>query len=88
MNDDLSPKAAWLHKRQGVERLLVKDGEQRIKLESELIANQQSIVDRLKEAHEVGIPFDGAAKLVGVSRQTLYRWQELARRQASEQLDS
>ncbi len=86
MNDP-SPTAERLHKRQGIERLIVEEGERRARLEDELLVNQQSIMDRLKEALAVGIPFDTVAKLVGVSRQTLYRWQEVARRLHAEGLD-
>jgi DNA-binding XRE family transcriptional regulator len=34
----------------------------------------------MRDAAEVGIPFDTYAKLVGVSRQTLYRWRDAVSR--------
>jgi hypothetical protein len=82
--DDPSPKAEAIQKRQNIETIIVREGEQRSRLEADLIVNQQSIVDRLQEALGVGIPFDTVAKLAGVSRQTLYRWQEVRRRGTAE----
>jgi hypothetical protein len=40
---------------------------------------RQIAVELIPEAVDAGIPFDTFAKLVGVSRQTLYRWRDLAR---------
>jgi transposase-like protein len=39
-----------------------------------LVTSPQNIVDVVPEALQAGIPFDGIAKLIGVPRQTLYRW--------------
>jgi DNA-binding transcriptional regulator YiaG len=75
-DDDLSPQAKRLRKKQTIETLAVEVGDERAKLEDELLVNRQSIMDRMKEAREVGIPFDAFAKLVRVSRQTLYRWED------------
>jgi DNA invertase Pin-like site-specific DNA recombinase len=69
-----------LQARRAVEDELVRLGSKRNRLESELAANIEAIVAAIPKAIETGIPFDGVAKLVGVSRQTLYRWQEVARR--------
>jgi DNA invertase Pin-like site-specific DNA recombinase len=66
--------------RREVEDQLVQLGSKRNKLESKMAANIESIVAAIPRATEAGIPFDGIARLVGVSRQTLYRWQEVARR--------
>jgi DNA invertase Pin-like site-specific DNA recombinase len=51
-----------------------------VRLESELAANIEAIVAAIPKAIEASISFDAIAKLVGVSRQTLYRWQEVTRR--------
>lgn len=85
--DDPSPKAEALQKRQNIETIIVREGEQRSRLEADLVVNQQSIVDRLKEALEVGIPFDTVAKLAGISRQTLYRWQGVRRSLRGDKVD-
>ncbi len=68
-----------LQVRRAVEDELIQLGSERNRLESELAANIDAIIGALPKAMEAGIPFDGIAKLVGVSRQTLYRWQEVAR---------
>jgi hypothetical protein len=68
--------------RRAVENELLRLGSERNRLESELAANIEAIVAAIPKAIEASIPFDGIAKLVGVSRQTLYRWQEVTRRLA------
>ena len=69
-----------LQARRTVEDELVRLGSERNRLESDLAANIEAIVASIPQAIEASIPFDGIAKLVGVSRQTLYRWQEVTRR--------
>jgi DNA invertase Pin-like site-specific DNA recombinase len=76
---DLPPD---LQARRAAEDELVLLGSERSRLESEQDANIAAIVAAIPKAIETGIPFDGIAKLVGVSRQTLYRWQEVTRRLA------
>jgi DNA-binding XRE family transcriptional regulator len=78
MDDDLSPAARRLRKKQAIERWAVELGEERTQLEEDLLINRQSIMDREREALDVGIPVDAFARLVGISRQTLYRWRERA----------
>lgn len=51
-------------------------GRERPKLEAKMAENTQEIIDRLPEAQEAGVPLDTFAKLVGVSRPTLYKWKE------------
>jgi hypothetical protein len=53
-------------------------GRERREAESELAASTQAIIDELPKAQEAGVPLDTFAKLVGVSRQTLYHWREEA----------
>jgi DNA invertase Pin-like site-specific DNA recombinase len=69
-----------LQARRAAEDELVQLGSERNRLEGELAANIEAIVAAIPKAIEMGIPFDGVARLVGVSRQTLYRWQEVTRR--------
>jgi hypothetical protein len=64
-----------LQARRAIEDELVQLGSKRNRLESELGSNIKAIVAAIPKATEVGIPFDGVARLVGISRQTLYRWQ-------------
>jgi hypothetical protein len=73
-------QAARINKRHGIETLAVEAGEKRAKLDDELAVNTQWIIDLMPKALEAGIPLDTFAKLVGVSRQTLYRWREVVRR--------
>jgi len=53
-------------------------GDERGRLENELAANTTAIVALLREWADAGspIPLDRLASLVGVSRQTLYRWRD------------
>jgi hypothetical protein len=66
-----------LQARRTTEDELVQLGSERNRLEGEQTSNIKAIVVAIPKAIETGIPFDGVAKLVGVSRQTLYRWQHL-----------
>jgi len=76
----MTDAARDLQARRAVEDELVRLGAERDRLESDLAANIEAIVASIPQAIEASIPFDGIAKLVGVSRQTLYRWQEVTRR--------
>jgi uncharacterized protein (DUF2384 family) len=61
--------------RREVEDILAQLGSERARLESEAGTVLEAIVAAIPRATAAGIPFDSIAKLVGVSRQTLYRWQ-------------
>lgn len=52
-------------------------GEERRQLDGQLDSNTKSIIQLLPQAIEAGIPLDQLAMMVGVSRQTLYRWREV-----------
>jgi hypothetical protein len=78
-----------LQARRTVEDELARLGADRKRLEAEEERNIEAIVAALPEAIDTGIPFEGIANLVGVSRQTLYRWQAVAqqlRRDAEEEV--
>jgi hypothetical protein len=60
-----------------VEDRLVSLGAERSQLEAKLGENLEAIVDEIPTATDAGIPFDRIAHLVGVSRQTLYRWRDV-----------
>jgi hypothetical protein len=74
--NDLSPQAQRLQRKQNCETFAIQAGEERAALERKLTENTQWITDLMPKALEAGIPLDTYAKLVGVSRQTLYRWRE------------
>jgi transcriptional regulator GlxA family with amidase domain len=65
--------------RRKLEDWAFKLGEDRRQLDGQLDANTKAIVELLPQAIEAGIPLEQLATMVGVSRQTLYRWQEVAR---------
>ena len=69
---DLPPD---LQATRAIEDRLVLLGAERTKLEAKLGENLEAIVDEIPAGAEAGIPFDRIAHLVGISRQTLYRWQ-------------
>jgi DNA invertase Pin-like site-specific DNA recombinase len=73
-------KAAKLEWRQGLERLALETGQKHAQHLDDLASSRQFIVEELiPKAAEAGISFDALAKLLGISRQTLYRWQEAVR---------
>jgi hypothetical protein len=63
-----------------VEDDAIKLGQERLDLDNRVAANTQAVIDLLPRAADAGVPFDHIASMVGVTRQTLYRWQEVARR--------
>jgi DNA invertase Pin-like site-specific DNA recombinase len=66
--------------RRAIEDRAAQLAEQRRKIDSQVAENTQAIIDLIPEAAKVGIPLDQLAEVIGVSRQTLYRWREIARR--------
>jgi transposase-like protein len=74
-----------LQARRAIEDELVQLGSERTRLESELATNVEAIVAAIPQAIKAGVPFDGIAHLVGISRQTLYRWQGVIQRLRNEQ---
>ena len=74
MND--SPQTQRLREKHNYETLAAELGDQRAKVEDDLITNTRAITDLMPKALEAGIPLDTFAQLVRVSRQTLYRWRE------------
>jgi hypothetical protein len=76
--------------RRDFEDQALKLGAGRARLEDQLGSNLEQIVDLLEKAHEVGVPIDHYARMVGVRRQQLYRWRDsiaLLRRNADERID-
>jgi DNA invertase Pin-like site-specific DNA recombinase len=79
-----SAQAADIQRTRDIEDRAIALGDERGRLEDTLAANTTAIVELLRDWQGSGIPFDRIASLVGVSRQTLYRWQEVTRRLRSE----
>jgi triphosphoribosyl-dephospho-CoA synthetase len=77
--DDLSPAAARQRKRENIQKLAAEWGAERSKLEEDMATNTGVILDHIPVALEAGLSMEAYAALVGVSRQTLYRWQDSAR---------
>jgi transcriptional regulator GlxA family with amidase domain len=78
---DLPPD---IQARREVEDRAAQLGAERSELENKAATNIDAILDLLHDAEEAGIPLDQIARLVGVSRQTLYRWREVARHLAAD----
>lgn len=70
-------KTDKLEGRYGLERLAIETGAKHAEHANDVLASRQFIVEELMpKATEAGIPFDAVAKLLGISRQTLYRWRD------------
>jgi hypothetical protein len=72
---DLPPD---MQARRAIEDRAVQLGNERRDLDGRLAANTQAIIDLLRDAEGSGIPYEHLAEIVGVSRQTLFRWREIA----------
>jgi hypothetical protein len=57
---------------------------ERAELHGALRENTAAITSLLAEAGELGIAVEQFARLVGIRRQSLYRWRDIARRTAKE----
>jgi transcriptional regulator GlxA family with amidase domain len=62
--------------RRDIEDRLVRLGKERRQIEQAVSDNIQAITDAMAEAIEAQVPIEHVASLVGVSRQTLYRWRD------------
>jgi hypothetical protein len=69
-------RAEKLAKRHGIEMLAAAEGEKRKQAADELASTTQTIIELMPMAVQAGIPHETLANLVGVSRQTLYRWRD------------
>jgi transcriptional regulator GlxA family with amidase domain len=78
---------ADIQARRSVEDAAIKLGKDRHEIERREVANIQAIVDLIPRAAAAHVSLDQLAKLIGVSRQTLYRWQDIAERLRAEQAD-
>lgn len=71
------PRAAEkLRRKHAIELAAAEAGEKRARAQDDLLSNTQTIVELMPQAVAADIPLDTFAKLVGVSRQTLYRWRD------------
>jgi hypothetical protein len=66
--------------KRGIEDRAIALGVRRQELAAEMTANTQGIIDLLRDAEGAGIPYEHLSQLLGVSRQTLFRWREVAAR--------
>jgi hypothetical protein len=69
-----------IEQRRAVEDEAIRLGEERRELDNRLAVNTRTVVELLPKAAKAGVPLDQVAAMVGITRQTLYRWQGTARR--------
>jgi DNA invertase Pin-like site-specific DNA recombinase len=69
-------QAHRLRRRAGIEDIVRDLGEQRSRLTDDLASVEQTMREIVLDALEAGVPLDTYAKLVGVSRPTVYRWRD------------
>jgi hypothetical protein len=68
---DLPPE---IQARRSVEDRALKLGAERAELDAQMALNTLAIKALMGEAEAAQLPLEGFAKMVGVSRQTLYHW--------------
>lgn len=73
--NDLPPD---IQARRAIEDRAATLGAERRGFEAGLAANTHLIIDLLRDADGVGIPHEQLAQLLGVSRQSIYNWREIA----------
>lgn len=76
----MEPNRPELTQRRDVEDRALKLGAERAQKHGELRENTAAITSLLDDAVALGIAVEQFARLVGVRRQSLYRWREAARR--------
>jgi Homeodomain-like domain len=64
--------------RRAIEDRAAKLGIQRRGFETALAANTHKVIDLLRDADGSGVPLEQLAALLGVSRQSIYNWREIA----------
>jgi hypothetical protein len=72
----MNPIPAELQDRRAVEDRAVQLAEQRQELTGRMTENTWAIIELLRDPRHGLIPLDHLANLLGVSRQSLYRWRE------------
>ncbi len=77
-DDRMSALPPNIQARRTIEDRAAQLGAKRTKIQARLAANTQAMVELLGEARGAGIPLEQLAALLGVSRQTLFNWRELA----------
>ena len=64
--------------RRAIEDEALRLGHQRSQLGAAMAANTHEIIELLRKPEHGAIPLDHLGQLLGVSRQSLYRWRETA----------
>jgi hypothetical protein len=74
----MSALPASIQTRRAIEDRAAELGAKRTKIQTRMAANTRAMVELLGEARGAGVPLEQLAALLGVSRQTLFNWRELA----------
>jgi hypothetical protein len=75
---------ASIDRRRDVEDRALKLRDERAEMHGQIRENTAAMTALLEEAVSLGIAVDQFARLVGVRRQSLYRWRAVARRAETE----
>jgi hypothetical protein len=75
--NDLPPD---IQARRAIEDRAAALGAQRRDLSASVEVNTHAMIDLVREAEGSGVPFEHLAGLLGVTRQTIYNWREMAAR--------
>jgi hypothetical protein len=76
----MNPMPAELQDRRAIEDQAIKLAEERNRLTWEMAANTWAIIELLRDPRHSMMPLDHLANLLGVSRQSLYRWREIGQK--------
>jgi transcriptional regulator GlxA family with amidase domain len=74
----MSDLISEIQARRTIEDEAIRLGAERADLDNKLAGNMQATMDLMHQALAVGIGIDQLARMVGVSRQTLHRWRNVA----------
>lgn len=76
----MNPIPPELEAQRGIEDRAIALGTERQKLEDEMARNTWAIIELLRDPAHTRVPLDFLASLLTVSRQSLYRWRDIAQK--------
>jgi hypothetical protein len=76
----MTPSPPDLQARRAIEDRAIELGAERGDLTARTMYNTHAIIDLLRDPAHATLPLDHLANMLGVSRQSLYRWREIGQK--------